>query len=106
MSRERQVTDILKERVPQSIAELIVFDSGDETLDRYTVFIHDENGWKTYAMGKKALWPLGVNQFVGEQLTPKNFAEENKARQVEMENLPNKVIKAIQMRMTANQIDR
>jgi len=35
MSRERQVTDIIEERVPQSIAELIPWWTDDPTANKY-----------------------------------------------------------------------
>ena len=72
-----------------------VFDNGGRTCDRYTVIIGDSY----YGMSENPFHPQGFNQYCGETSSIQAWIDDPDKEDVELDTIPDCLIKAIQDRI-------
>lgn len=101
LKTERQAKKEAKKQESVSEAggkpDVMVYDNGGKTTDRYTVVVRGEDGWDIYTMSG-GQGPQGVNMY--SHTAKEKYVPDADEKQVPVESLPDDVQKAIKDRMT------
>ena len=92
VKEEKKTTD------PVLLKDVVVYDDGGKTVDRYTIIIPDKS---VYGMSSDPFSPQGFNQYVGE-LSEFPDGLSHTGKKVEASSLPENIQKAILQRMKDN----